>query len=103
MEMASILISTISIFSLHSLKCHIFFRQDSQIECLLPDRVKVAVDGFSSLFGLSHLDGDIWITGASFILGLETLSTQHWGEGKEASWSAVICVCVCVWMQTDVS
>lgn len=43
---------------------------DSQIKCLLPDRVEVAVDGLGPLFGLSHLDGDIRVTGTSFILGL---------------------------------
>lgn len=42
----------------------------SQIKSLLPDRVEVAIDGLGPLFGLSHLDSDVWITGAGLILGL---------------------------------
>lgn len=50
---------------------HIFSRGlDSQIKCLLPDGVEVAVDGLGSLLGLSHLDGDVRVTGTGFILGL---------------------------------
>lgn len=43
---------------------------DSQIKCLLPDRVEVAIDGLGPLFGLPHLDSNIWIAGASFIFRL---------------------------------
>lgn len=55
----------------------------SQVKCLLPDRVEVAIDGLCPLFGFAHLDSDIRITGAGFILGLQTLSTQHWEKVEE--------------------
>lgn len=41
-----------------------------QVETLVPDRIEVAVDGFGPFLGLSHLDSDVGITGASLILGL---------------------------------
>lgn len=55
----------------------------SQVERLLPHWVEVAVDGLRPLFGFAHLDGDVGITGAGFVLGLEPLSAQHWEEEKK--------------------
>lgn len=53
---------------------HIFYLHflglDSQVKRLFPDGVEVAIDGLGPLFGLSHLDSDIRITGTSFVLGL---------------------------------
>lgn len=49
-----------------------------QAELFLPDRVQVAIDGLCPLLGLSHLDGDIRVTGTCSVLGLETLSTHNW-------------------------
>lgn len=46
---------------------------NSQAEFFLPDWVQVAVDGLCSLLGFANLDGDVWITGARSVLGLETL------------------------------
>lgn len=45
-------------------------REHSQVELLIPDRVEVAKDGLRPAFGLSNLDGDVGVAGASFILGL---------------------------------
>lgn len=45
-------------------------RQHSQVELLIPDWIKVAEDGLCPAFGLAHLDGDVRVTGASFVLGL---------------------------------
>lgn len=49
----------------------------SQIKCLLPNRVEVAIDSLGPLFRLPHLNSNIWITGAGFILCLKTLGTQN--------------------------
>ena len=45
-------------------------RKHSQIELLIPDRVEVAENGLCPSLRLAHLDGDIWVAGAGFILGL---------------------------------
>lgn len=45
-------------------------REHSQVKLLIPDRVEVAEDGLRPAFGLAHLDGDVRVAGASFILGL---------------------------------
>ncbi len=45
-------------------------REHSQVEFLIPDRVEVAKDGLRPAFGLSHLDSDIGVAGASFVLCL---------------------------------
>lgn len=50
---------------------------DLQVKLFLPDRVQVAVDGLCPFFSLSHLDGDVRVTGTSSILGLETLSAHN--------------------------
>lgn len=52
----------------------------SQMEVLVPHRIQIAIDSLSSLFGLPDLDGDIGVTGACFVLRLETLGTQNCGE-----------------------
>lgn len=70
----------------HNLKpfvwaCGQHFHRDNlnvQAELFLPDRVQVAVDGLCPFLGLSHLDGDIRVTGTSSVLGLETLSAHNW-------------------------
>lgn len=49
-----------------------------QAELFLPDRVQVAIDGLCPFLGLSHLDGDVRVTGTSSVLGLETLSAHNW-------------------------
>lgn len=59
------------------------------MEVLLPDRVEVTVDGLGPLLGLSHLDRDVGITGASLILRLEALGTQHCGEGGEGTGGSI--------------
>lgn len=48
-----------------------------QAELFLPDRVQVAIDGLCPFLGLSHLDGDVRVTGTSSVLGLETLSAHN--------------------------
>lgn len=48
-----------------------------QAELFLPDRVQVAIDGLGPFLGLSHLDGDVRITGTSSVLGLETLCAHN--------------------------
>lgn len=45
-------------------------REHSQVEPLVPDWVEVAEDGLRPPFGLSHLDGDIGVAGASFVFRL---------------------------------
>ena len=45
-------------------------REHSQVELLIPDRVEVAEDGLRPAFGFAHLDGDVRVAGARFILGL---------------------------------
>lgn len=45
-------------------------RQHSQVELLIPNRVEVAEDGLRPAFGFAHLDGDVRVAGAGFILGL---------------------------------
>lgn len=61
------------------------------MEVLLPDRVEVAVDSLGPLLGLAHLDRDIRVTRAGFILGLKALGTQHCGgdrgRGQATAWS----------------
>lgn len=54
------------------------WRSHSQVELLLPDWIKVAVNGLSPLPGLAHLDGDIRVAGSSLVLCLKPLCTNHW-------------------------
>ena len=63
-------------------------REHSQVELLIPDRVEVAKDGLGPALGLAHLDSDVRVTGAGFILGLQPLRTHDWtrdtnGEQRE--------------------
>lgn len=58
-------------------------REHSQVELLIPDRVEVAEDGLRPALGLSHLDGDVGVAGAGFILGLQALRTHDWREDKD--------------------
>lgn len=51
---------------------------DSQVERLLPHRVKVTVDSFGSLLSLANLNRHIRITGTSSVFSLQALSTHHW-------------------------
>lgn len=45
-------------------------KEYSQEELLVPDWVQVSKDGFRPAFGLAHLNSDIGVTGARFVLGL---------------------------------
>lgn len=58
-------------------QCHFHLNKiDLQAELFLPDRVQVAIDGLCPLLGLSHLDGDVGVTGTCSVLGLEALRTH---------------------------
>ena len=45
-------------------------KEHSQVELLIPHWIEVAEDGLCPALGLAHLDGDVRVAGASFILGL---------------------------------
>ena len=66
-------------------------REHSQVELLVPDRVEVAEDGLRPALGLPHLDSDIRVAGAGFILGLQALRTPDWKEDKEGEVWRVRC------------
>lgn len=63
--------------------CHRWVPLYSQVEVFFPDGVEVAVDGLRSLLGLPNLNSYVRITGACFVLSLQTLSTHHWGKNIE--------------------
>lgn len=56
-----------------------------QMEILLPDRVEIAVDGFSPFFCLSNLDSDIGVTGTRLILCLQALGTNDCGAARHGT------------------
>lgn len=51
---------------------------------LVPDRIKVAINGLGSLLGFAHLNSDIWITGSGLVLCLKSLGTDNYSnDGKQ--------------------
>lgn len=56
-----------------------------QMEILLPDRIEIAIDGFSPFFRLSNLDGHIGVTGARLILCLQALGTNHCSKAQHSA------------------
>lgn len=58
-------------------------RQHSQVELLVPHRVEVSEDGLRPALGLAHLDGDVRVAGARFVLGLQTLRAHDCRQRHE--------------------
>ncbi len=52
------------------------------MELFLPDRIEVAVDRLGPLFGFTHLDGHIGVTGAGLIFSLQSLSTDNYNRDR---------------------
>lgn len=56
-----------------------------QVELFIPDGIQVPKYCFCSLLCLADLDCHVWVTGPRFVLGLQTLRTDHYGEKGEGS------------------
>ncbi len=52
------------------------------MKLFLPDRIEVAVDRLGPLFGFTHLDGHIGVTGAGLIFSLQSLSTDNYNRDR---------------------
>lgn len=69
-----------------------------QMKLLLPDRIEVAVDRLGPLFGFTHLDGHVGVTGAGLIFSLQPLSTDNYNrdrveDGKSSRYSREFVLC----------